>query len=249
MKVKLITMTNNPVAAVAAAARRCYSGLGNNEMFDFMAGKLDEDAEYLEKFIRKVLASGHDGILEAASFTFAIEGVSRALSHQLVRHRAGCSFAQQSQRYVENAFGGEWYIVPASIAEKPEALTLYKSLMDRVALYYGMFLEMGIPKEDARYVLPNATETKLIVTMNARALLHFFRLRCCNRSQWEIRALAEAMLKEAQRVAGVLFEKGGAPCEHGPCPEGAMSCKSPKKGGRHIEANGLESYVGPCDAL
>ena len=230
MKAELITFTENPVLAVAVAARRCYSGLENLEMIEEIGEKVDKDKEYVNKLIRKVLASGHDGILETASFTFAIEGVSRALSHQLVRHRAGCSYAQQSQRYVENAFGGEWYVVPASIAAKPEALMIYKSLMDTVAYDYGLLIKIGIPKEDARYVLPNATETKIVVTMNARALLHFFRLRCCNRSQWEIRAMAEAMLKEVQGVAGVLFEKGGAPCEFGPCPEGAMSCKSPKKG-------------------
>ena len=238
MKAKLITMTTNPIATVAAAARRCYSGLGNSEMFDFMAGKLEKDAEYLENFIRKVLASGHDGILEHASFTFAIEGVSRVLTHQLVRHRIA-SYSQQSQRYVENAFGGEWYIVPKSIAENPSALMLYKDIMNRDASCYLALVDMGIPKEDARYVLPNATETKIIVTMNARALLHFFRLRCCNRAQSEIRAMADEMLKAVQGVAGVLFEKGGAPCEHGKCPEGAMSCGNSKRRQKINEESGL----------
>lgn len=238
MKAELLTWTKEPVYTVATAARRCYSELGNVEMIDEICDKLDKDKEYAEKLIRKVLASGHDSVLEHVSFTFAIEGVSRVLTHQLVRHRIA-SYSQQSQRYVENAFGGEWYIVPASIAEKPEALTLYKSIMDRVALYYGMFLEMGIPKEDARYILPNATETKIVVTMNARALLHFFRLRCCNRAQAEIRAMAEEMLKAVQGVAGVLFEKGGAPCEYGKCPEGERSCGNSKRRQKVNEESGL----------
>ena len=243
MKTELITMTTNPIATVAAAARRCYSGLGNSEMFDFMAGKLEKDAEYLENFIRKVLASGHEGILEHASFTFAIEGVSRALSHQFVRHRIA-SYSQQSQRYVENAFGGQWYVVPESIGAKPEAIELYIKLMEGIAQGYGSLLEMGIPKEDARYVLPNATETKIVVTMNARTLLHFFRLRCCNRAQMEIRLMAEEMLKAVKGVAGVLFEKGGAPCEYGKCPEGAMSCGNSKRRQNALEGGGAVSHSG-----
>ena len=238
MKAELITWTQNPVVVVATAARRCYSELGNVEMISGFEGKLDEDKEYLNKLIRKVLASGHDSILEHASFTFAIEGVSRALSHQFVRHRIA-SYSQQSQRYVENAFGGQWYVVPESIAAKPEALELYMKLMEGIAQGYGSLLEMGIPKEDARYVLPNATETKIIVTMNARALLHFFRLRCCNRAQEEIRLMAEEMLKAVQGVAGVLFERGGAPCEYGKCPEGERSCGNSKRRQKVNEESGL----------
>ncbi len=237
MKAEIITFTQSPVVAVAVAARRCYSDLENLDMIQDLGDKVSEDKEYVNNFVRKILASGHDSVLEHAYFTFAIEGVSRVLTHQLVRHRVA-SYSQQSQRYVENSFGGEWYIVPKSIAAKPEALKYYEEMMEAIAHGYKDLIAMGIPKEDARYVLPNATETKIVVTMNARALLHFFRLRCCNRAQTEIRELAEAMLKEVRGVAGVLFEKGGAPCEYGKCPEGNFSCGTPK-GGRHIEESGL----------
>ena len=129
MKAELLTWTKEPVYTVATAARRCYSELGNVEMIDEICDKLDKDKEYAEKLIRKVLASGHDSILEHVSFTFAIEGVSRVLTHQLVRHRIA-SYSQQSQRYVENAFGCQWYVVPASIAAKPDTLAFYEKMME-----------------------------------------------------------------------------------------------------------------------
>lgn len=222
MKAELLTWTKEPVYTVATAARRCYSELGNVEMIEKIS-----DLKYAEDLIRKVLASGHESVLEHVSFTFMIEGVSRVLTHQLVRHRIA-SYSQQSQRYVENSFGGKWYVVPESIAAKPEALKYYEEMMEAIAHGYKDLIAMGIPKEDARYVLANATETKIVVTMNARTLLHFFRLRCCNRAQAEIRAMADEMLKAVQGVAGVLFEKGGAPCQFGPCPEGVRSCGKPK---------------------
>ena len=149
--------------------------------------------EQVQKLLAKIIKMGHASTMEHVSFTFGIEGVSRVLTHQLVRHRLA-SYSQQSQRYVaEHDFE---YILPPSIEEKPEAKERFQSLMDDIQKAYNELADMGIPKEDARYVLANATETKIVVTMNARSLMHFFNLRCCNRAQWEIRELAYKMLEE-----------------------------------------------------
>ena len=165
---------------------------------------------------------GHLSTLEHVTFTFAIEGVSRVLTHQLVRHRIA-SYSQQSQRYVkEHDFET---IVPASIASKPEAKAKFDKLMTEIQAMYDEFIALDIPAEDARYILPNATETKIVCTFNARSLLNFFSLRCCTRAQWEIRALANEMLRQCQAVAPVIFENAGPTCvSEGVCHEGAMSC-------------------------
>jgi thymidylate synthase (FAD) len=169
-----------------------------------------------------MVSLGHGSTLEHASFTFGIEGVSRVLTHQLVRHRIA-SYDQQSQRYV--AAHGFQYITPPSIAEKPEALAKYEALLAEIRKTYDELTDMGVPKEDARYVLANAAETKILVTMNARSLMHFFNLRCCNRAQWEIREMAYKMLAEVKKVAPTLFHNAGASCVNtGRCPEGAMTC-------------------------
>ena len=146
----------------------------------------------------------------------------RSLTHQLVRHRLA-SYSQQSQRYVaEHDFE---YILPPTIEEKPEAKAKFEALMDNIRSTYDELAEMGVPREDARYVLANATETKIVVTMNARSLMHFFNLRCCNRAQWEIRELAYKMLEQAKEAAPLLFKNAGASCvATGHCPEGAMTC-------------------------
>lgn len=156
------------------------------------------------------------------SFTFAIEGVSRVLTHQLVRHRIA-SYSQQSQRYVsEHEFE---YIMPPSISANPLAKEKFEELMSNIRSTYDQLVELGINKEDARYCLANATETKIVVTMNARTLLHFFQLRCCVRAQWEIRKLADAMLIEVKKVAPVLFKKAGPTCvTSNYCGEGSMTC-------------------------
>lgn len=146
---------------------------------------------------------GHLSTLEHVTFTFAIEGVSRVLTHQLVRHRIA-SYSQQSQRYVkEHDFET---IVPASIASKPEAKAKFDKLMTEIQAMYDEFIALDIPAEDARYILPNATETKIVCTFNARSLLNFFSLRCCTRAQWEIRALANEMLRQCQAVAPVILK-------------------------------------------
>ena len=181
IKVTLLDYTPEPERVVAMAARLCYSASGAEEL----AERLSE--EKVREMVRKMVKIGHGSTLEHASFTFGIEGVSRVLTHQLVRHRIA-SYDQQSQRYV--AAHGFQYITPPTIAERPEAKAKYEALMETIRGVYDELMEMGVPKEDARYVLANATETKILVTMNARSLMHFFNLRCCNRAQWEIREIA-----------------------------------------------------------
>ena len=216
IKVKLLEYTPEPERVVAMAARLCYSASGAEELSERLS-----EAE-VQKMVKKMVALGHASTIEHVSFTFGIEGVSRVLTHQLVRHRIA-SYDQQSQRYV--AAHGFQYITPPSIAEKPEALAKYEALLEEIRKTYDELTEMGVPKEDARYVLANATETKILVTMNARSLMHFFNLRCCNRAQWEIRDMAYKMLAEAKKVAPTLFFNAGASCVNtGRCPEGGMTC-------------------------
>ncbi len=216
LKVKLLEYTKNPERVVAMAARLCYSAVGAEELSE----KLSDDK--VNEMVKKMLATGHGSTIEHASFTFGVEGVSRALTHQLVRHRIA-SYDQQSQRYVaEHNF---LYITPPSIENNPAAKEKFDGLLKEIQKTYNELTELGLPKEDARYVLPNATETKILITMNARSLMHFFNLRCCNRAQWEIRALANKMLEEVKKVAPVLFSKAGASCDaFGYCPEGEFSC-------------------------
>ncbi|MDZ7837004.1 MAG: FAD-dependent thymidylate synthase [Actinomycetota bacterium] len=206
---------------VALAARLCYSPVGIEELDE----KLSE--EEVNKLVRFVVKSGHLSTIEHISFTFAIEGVSRALTHQLVRHRLA-SYNQQSQRYVKFKEGLD-YVVPFSIQDDAKANALFEDMVESTHKLYKQMLDMGIEAEDARYILPNASETKIVVTMNGRELLHFFTVRCCNRAQWEIRELATAMLKMVKKVSPVVFEKAGPNCLSGPCPEGKFQCGHPPK--------------------
>ncbi|NLK00958.1 MAG: FAD-dependent thymidylate synthase [Clostridia bacterium] len=215
MKVQLINYTRDPEKTVAAAARLCYSDKYGSELMQDLA------QSEIESLIRRLYAMGHLSPFEHANFTFSIEGVSRALSHQLVRHRIA-SYSQKSQRYVsEDAFE---YVMPPSVFEKDEARATFESAMGKIQAAYKE-LSAAIPREDARYVLPNACETNVICTFNARSLLNFFKQRCCNRAQWEIRKMATAMLGEVRKAAPIIFEKAGAACDaEGYCPEGKMSC-------------------------
>ena len=239
MDVKLIAYTPTPDFVVAAAARTCYS----SRPIDTVMEKLDEDSA--AEFVEMLSELGHESPIEHASFTFAVEGVSRSLLAQITRHRIA-SFSVRSQRYVsEKKFS---YVTPPQIAECPEALALYEDIMERereaynkiAALLYekrvdalpeekredksALSAQRRIAAEDARYVLPNGCETQFVVTMNARSLKNFFRLRCCSRAQWEIRELARRMLLEVRRVSPALFREAGPACVSGPCPEGKMSC-------------------------
>ncbi|MEN6616835.1 MAG: FAD-dependent thymidylate synthase, partial [Syntrophorhabdus sp.] len=209
---------------VAAAAKLCYSATGVEKIAQTVFEK-DQ-----EPFIGKLVDSGHLSPIEHASLTFAIEGISRACSHQLVRHRLA-SYSQQSQRYVgmEEGFG---YIIPPSIAAHPAIKERFEFFMEGIQEFYNQLIDdlkmWGIEGEsayeDARFVLPNAAETRIIVTMNARELLHFFSQRCCRRAQWEIREMATHMLKLARKTAPAIFADAGPACLAGPCPEGAYSC-------------------------
>jgi thymidylate synthase (FAD) len=216
MKVALLQYTPDPERTVALAARLCYSPADIDEL------KEKFSAADIRNFLEKIMSLGHQSVLEHASFTFGIEGISRVTSHQLVRHRIA-SFSQQSQRYVSHKerFAA---VVPPTIAERPEVLARYEAQLAALHLAYADMVAAGIPAEDARYILPNATETKIMVTMNARALRNFLELRCCERAQWEIRAMAVEMLRLVKGVAPIIFENAGPGCLNGPCPEGTMTC-------------------------
>ncbi|OGS42210.1 MAG: FAD-dependent thymidylate synthase [Euryarchaeota archaeon RBG_16_62_10] len=221
MKVVLLNYTKNPDQVCAAAAQSCYSEKGASELF---ASTSDEKSK---KMIRKVVGMGHLSVVEHAHFTFSVEGVSRSLTHQLVRHRIA-SYSQQSQRYV--SMERAEYVFPPSVAKDPEAKRMYAKAMDEAWKAYRE-LAKKVPKEDARYVLPNACHTNITITMNARELWHFFNLRCCRRAQWEIRMMAWKMLAEARKVAPILFDSAGPGCFRGPCPEGEYACGKPYKRG------------------
>jgi thymidylate synthase (FAD) len=216
MKVALLQYTPDPERTVALAARLCYSPADIDEL------KEKFSTADVRNFLEKIMSLGHQSVLEHASFTFGIEGISRVTSHQLVRHRIA-SFSQQSQRYVSHKerFAA---VIPPTIAERPETLARFEAQLAALHQSYADMVAAGIPAEDARYILPNATETKIMVTMNARALLNFLELRCCERAQWEIRAMAVEMLRLAKGVAPIIFENAGPGCLTGPCPEGTMTC-------------------------
>jgi thymidylate synthase (FAD) len=154
------------------------------------------------KFLQARIREGHESIVEHASVTFEISGISRACSHQLVRHRLA-SYSQESQRYVD--LSAPEFVVPPSVAENPEALAAWDEFMGHVAGTYQRLRELGVRKEDARFVLPNATATRIIVTMNFRSLRHLFSVRCDRAAQWEIRALALEMLRKVYPLAPSVF--------------------------------------------
>lgn len=219
MQVELLYHTPNPERAIATAARLCYAPVGASELMESMPD------ERVQSVLATIMKGGHFSTLEHASFTFAIDGVSRALTHQLVRHRLA-SFNQQSQRYVKFKDGVE-VVKPHTVADNPEMSELFDQVIDTVADAYQKMLDAGIPAEDARYLLPNATQSKIVVTMNARELYHFFSLRCCNRAQWEIRELAWKMLELVKPLAPYVFMDAGPSCIREGCHEGKMSCGHP----------------------
>lgn len=221
LRVTLLTHTPEPEKTCALAARTCYSADGL-ETLSQKVSAVDQGA-----FLRRILASGHLSVLEHASFTFLAEGVSRALLAQLTRHHIA-SFSVQSQRYVSMADGFGYVIPPRIAALGAEAVARYNAQMAQMQAWYSDWqARLGSGEganEDARFVLPNACETHIAMTMNARELLHFFSLRCCSRAQWEIRALAVEMLRLCRQAAPVIFENAGPGCVHGACPEGEKSC-------------------------
>ncbi|EFI41993.1 MULTISPECIES: FAD-dependent thymidylate synthase [Peptoniphilus] len=244
MKVEIIAHTPNPEEVIAQAAKLCYSAVGVGEIKE----KMTEESR--DKFLSMLMSFSHASPLEHASFTFAVEGVSRTLTHQLVRHRIA-SYSQQSQRYVR--LDNFEYIIPPEIEKDSEALAIYKEIMENDKKAYQKLTEILIANkakklidrgmdekkarrlvekdsiEDARYVFPNACETKIVFTMNVRTLIHFFDLRCCTRAQWEIRQLATEMLKQCKKISPILFKDSGPACVKGPCKEGTMSCGRAKE--------------------
>jgi len=221
VNVVLLQCTPEPERLVALAARLCTSPAAIADLQE------DVSRKDVRKLVRRVLSMGHASVLEHVVFTYGVEGISRATSHQLVRHRIA-SYSQQSQRYVAATFG---YVTPKTIGDgqgrKRALADKFGKHMEESARLYAEMLSAGVPPEDARFVLPNATETKILITMNARELHHFFALRLCRRAQWEIREMAKRMLTLATNAAPLLFETAGPGCVRGRCPEGKMTCGDP----------------------
>ena len=230
MLVELIAHTNDPERTIAAAAKLCYSDAHIDTLLEGLT------PEKTAAFLQKLSDVGHASPIEHASFTFGIEGVSRTFLAQVTRHRIG-SFSVQSQRYVR--LEDFRYVIPPEIEAIPEAKAQFIASMNDDAKKYlelvhtledahtAKFVAQGMDEkanEDARFVLPNACETKMVMTMNCRSLQNFFNLRCCNRAQWEIRAVADEMLKLVLPLAPHIFAAAGPRCLTGPCPEGRMCC-------------------------
>lgn len=207
MNVRLIAHTSGADALVGQAAAICTNAT------DWHLAR------------KHAMESGHESVAEHAVFTFRIEGVSRALLAQITRHRIA-SFSVKSQRYVD--MGDMPYVIPPSIEDDTRLKLSYKAIMDAIGDFYRAAVLKGIPKEDARYITPQAAMTDLIVTMNARELRHFFSLRCCNRAQWEIRQMADEMLALCKEAAPMLFADAGPGCVRGKCPE-KRPCGNPRK--------------------
>jgi len=227
LRLTVLQHTPDPDRAVAVAGRLCYAPVSAADLKDEVS---DED---VAKLVRILVRSGHHSALEHASFTFAVDGVSRACTHQLVRHRVA-SYNQQSQRYVR--FGeADSFVVPPSIAANAEAQQVFLDAMEQARVAYDRLVDLGLAEgrtresvqEDARFVLPNAAETKIVVTMNARELRHFFQVRCCRRAQWEINALAWQMRGVVRELSPNLFQGTGPNCLYGECGEGKMTCGRP----------------------
>ena len=237
--VELMRYTPDGEKLIASAAKLCYSPVGIREIED----NLEEDK--ISSFLTLLMDLNHESPIEHINFTFGVEGVSRTLTHQLVRHRIA-SYSQQSQRYVKlDQFE---YIIPPAIESNAKAKAIFIETMEKDQAsydkiseilfkeHYDSYISEGLKEkaarskaekeaiEDARYIFPNACETKIVFTMNARTLLNFFRLRCCNRAQWEIRQLAIEMLKQVKAIYPTIFQNAGPGCLNGPCPEGTMTC-------------------------
>ncbi|PKK85477.1 MAG: thymidylate synthase (FAD) [Thermoplasmata archaeon HGW-Thermoplasmata-1] len=222
MNVELITATPEGELVAALAAALTHSDMTPEKL------KEERDEGKLTALLGRVMKMGHTSVAEHVSFTFAVSGVSRSLTHQLVRHRIA-SYSQQSQRYV--SLSQPSYVTPPKIGRDERLRGAYGETMARIWAEYNKLLSLGIPAEDARYVLPNGSTTNIIVTMNARALLNFFELRCCNHAQWEIRELAWKMLNLVREAAPTIFSEAGPACvTKGYCPEHDTGCpRYPKK--------------------
>ena len=238
MKIKLLAYTPQPEKVIAMAAKLCYSQVGVDQIEENLT------SEKVDKFLKMLISVGHESPIEHINFTFGVEGISRA-PHQIVRHRIA-SYSQQSQRYVK--LSQFEYIIPPNIEDNEEARGIFIKVMENDQKSYDKIVDILFVKhfndfknigkndkeakslaekksiEDARYVFPNACETKMVFTMNARTLFNFFNHRCCERAQWEINKLATLMLKEVRKVSPIIFGNVGPSCLNGACPEGNMTC-------------------------
>ena len=192
MEVVLVAYTPNPEELCAKAMRCCRSAEAMHKL------KLDKPAEY---YIALASQTGHLSVLEHASFTFSVKDVSRVTTHQLVRHRIA-SYSQQSFRSVQP----KDICIPESIKQNETLKQEFKDHYMRSLWLQQDLIEQGIPTEDFRYILPQGMLTNIVITMNARELLHFFELRLDKTAQWEIRGMAELMLHEVQKVAPNIFK-------------------------------------------
>ena len=226
IKVKLLAYPKKAEKIIYSAARQCYSKESSYKIY-----KSKIDKEKIKRFIAHLIEKRHLSPLEHVSFTFLIEGISRVCTHQLVRHRIA-SYSQQSQRYVD--LEDFKIIIPPLIEKNKEAKKIFLQTIDYLRKQYKLLKEIltkdkKLTKEeinqDIRFLLPQATETKIVVTMNARQLLHFFSERLCLRAQWEIRNLANLMLKECRRVLPEVFNFAGPKCKILKyCPEKNTKC-------------------------
>lgn len=222
MQVSLINYTKEPLLVIYTAARTCYSAVRPDEI-----QAKEFSLKKMRSLIKKVVTSGHHSVLEHASFTFAISGISRACSHQLVRHRMA-SYSQQSQRYVEP---GDDLVIPPSIQGNELLCKEFKSLVKEIKNLYGRLLKEDIPKEDARFILPNAVATNIVMTMNLRELMHASALRLCTKAQWEIRELFTKIKERVGQVDNFLANFLNPKCiSLGYCPEEESCGLTPKKG-------------------
>ena len=231
LNVTLVEHTPDPEKLVALAAKMCYSKLSVGELKNKVSAKDQKD------FIKKIMEMQHFTPIEHVSFTFGVEGVSRALLAQITRHRIA-TFCVKSQRYVdERSNDGKAsfnFIIPPSIKKLGKKyVKIYEEQLQTIQGFYDFWFDAldknpetkDFRNEDSRFVLPNAAETKFVFTMNARELLHFFRLRLCARAQWEIRTLAAKMYYEVKKAAPTLFAYAGPACKFGECKEGTLKCK------------------------
>jgi thymidylate synthase (FAD) len=214
MRLELIAWTPQAEKVCAAAARLCYQAVNLDSFTEI-------PQEKVKALLSRVIANGHHSILEHASFTFAAEGLSRVCTHQLVRHRIA-SYSQQSQRHVK--VEETEFVIPPRIRQSPSFRKLFEESVKVSWDSYKALIEQGVPVEDARYLLPQASKSRLVFTMNARELWHFFELRCCEKAQWEIRSLAFLALQKVKEVAPNIFQNAGPFCFHGSCPEAEFPC-------------------------
>lgn len=223
-RVELLAHTPEPLSVIYAAFRQCYHAGEVADMWPrLLSGEISREKQ--GAFVASVMESGHMSPLEHVSFTFAISGVSRSLTHQLVRHRIA-SYSQQSQRYVDAS--SVPYVLPPAVAANPKARARFEQFMEEAGVAYreikALLEESGrgaSAREDARFVLPNAAASNIVMSMNCRALVNFFEERCCSRAQWEIRGVAWQMLALCRNVLPEVFSRAGARCERlGYCPEG-----------------------------